>query len=178
MTELLPPDQPPPQPLFPFEHLDLARTQIDRPGILRINKHRGEALQLDRIVWLNEKFSEGVAVKEIRANEWWWSGHLPGSPLYPAALMIEASAQLASLMFQLKDVPDYEFVGFTALDRTRIFCLPKPGDTLVILGKDVKFHIRRMICDLQGYVGRRIMFEARITGMPFSPRGGPIADAE
>ncbi len=176
MTEHPPPDAPLPPPLFDFLHFDLSATLVDRAGIMAINSHRGDALQLDRIVWLNSDRSRAVAVKEIGHNEWWAAGHLPQKPLYPAALMVEAAAQLASLLFQVKDVPEYEFVGFTALDNTRIFFLPKPGDSLVMLAKDVKFNIRRMVCDVQGYVDGRISFEARITGMPFSPKGGAISE--
>lgn len=166
-----------PPRLFDISPYDLNATALDRVGIMKYIAQRGLALQLDRLAWQSPDKSRAIAVKHVRSDEWWASGHVPGQPLMPAVMMIEAGAQLASVIFQSHDVVNYKFIGFTAIDRTKFRGVVHPGDDLIVLGQVFKFHVRRMICDLQGWVGDDLIFESRITGMPLDPRGGSILDA-
>lgn len=152
--------------LFSLDGIDLNATVVDLDGIQAINKHRGEAQQIDRIAWIGEGFAQAVAVRYIRDDEWWCPGHIPGHPIMPAVMMVEAAAQLTSWLFQARKVVDYEFVGFTRIDNTKFRNKVTPGDTLYILANQVKFHLRRFICDAQGIVNGKVAFESRITGMP------------
>lgn len=155
-----------PRLLFDISKIDLSRTMVDLPGIQKLNKHRGEAQQIDRIIWHTPNFTKALATRLIRDDEWWVKGHIPGNPIYPAVMMVEAAAQLSSYMFQARDVPDYEFVGFTGIDNTKFRLKLSPGDTLYILAKEVKFHVRRFVVDAQGVVNGKLAYETRITGMP------------
>ncbi len=152
--------------LFDIEGIDLDATAVDLDGIQDINKHRGEAQQIDRIAWVGEDFNQAVAIRVVRDDEWWCAGHIPGYPVMPAVMMVEAAAQLTSWMFQARKIVEYEFVGFTRIDDTKFRNKVVPGDTLVILANQVKFHVKRFICDTQGVVNGKIAFESRITGMP------------
>ncbi len=166
-----------PPRLFDLSAIDLNATALDRVGIMKYIAQRGLALQLDKLAWFSEDHNRAVAVKHVRDDEWWSAGHVPGQPLMPAVMMIEAGAQLASVIFQIHDVIHHKFIGFTAIDRTKFRGVVHPGDDLIILGQVFKFHPRRMICDLQGWVGDDLIYESRITGMPIDPDGGSLTDA-
>lgn len=155
-----------PRLLFDVREIDLAGTMVDIEEVRQYNKHRGEAEQIDRIVWHNEDYSRAIACRYIRDNEWWVPGHIPGNPILPAVMMVEAAAQLASFTFQVRKFADYNFVGFTGIDNTKFRVTVKPGDMLYLLVQDVKVSIKRMISDAQGMIDGKLVFETRITGMP------------
>ena len=39
-----------------------------------------------------------VGYKDVRADEFWVRGHMPGNPLLPGVLMCEAAAQLCGVL--------------------------------------------------------------------------------
>ncbi|MBL1218886.1 MAG: beta-hydroxyacyl-ACP dehydratase [Planctomycetes bacterium] len=155
-----------PRLLFDIREIDLSATMVDIEEIRRFNKHRGEAEQIDRIVWHSEDYARAVASRLIRDDEWWVAGHVPGNPLLPAVMMVEAAAQVASYTFQVRKFAEYNFVGFTGIDRTKFRQTVSPGDQMYLLVQDVKVNIKRMISDIQGIVDGKLVFETRITGMP------------
>lgn len=167
------------EPLWNWKAHDLAHAQMDRAAIMAVNLHRGTAMLLDRIVYLSEDRQRAIAVAPIRPGEWWQVGHVDGAGTYPPALMIECAAQLASVMFLLAPgVPAYEFAGFASLDNTILLGVPEIGEDLVIVARMHRFNIKGTICDMQGYASGRLLFQARIKGLPFSPRGGPRLKAD
>lgn len=171
-------DAPLPPPLFDWKAFDLSVAQMDRQAIMAVNRHRGASLLLDRIVYLSDDRQRAIALSHVQPGAWWQVGHVAGQGAFPPALMIEAAAQIASIMFLLAPgVPDYEFVGFASLDQTRFFDVPRVGEDLVIVARMHRFNIKGTVCDMQGYASDRLLFEARIKGLPFSPRGGPRAKA-
>lgn len=164
------PRPPAPPLLFDIAGIDLDATAVDIHGIRKYNKHRGEAEQIDRIAWLAEGYHQAIGIRKVRDDEWWCPGHIPGEPIMPAVMMIEAAAQLSSYTYLAREIYRHPFVGFTAIDNTKFRHKVVPGDTLVILAIEVRFQARRFICDVQGLVNGRLAFESRITGMPiFKP---------
>ncbi len=167
------------EPLWDWRAHNLATVQMDRAAIMAVNLHRGASLLLDRIVYLSEDRQRAIAVAPIRAGEWWQVGHAEGKGSYPPALMIECAAQLASVMFLLAPgVPAYKFTGFASLDDTILLGVPKVGEDLVIVARMHRFNVKGTICDMQGYASDRLLFQARIKGLPFNPRGGPRLKAD
>jgi len=106
-----------------------------------------------------------VAWRDVRDDEFWVPGHIPGRPLFPGVLMIEAAAQLASFMV-LRRLPDHDFLGFAGVDDVKFRGQVVPGDRLYVLMEQTEFRRRRCICNTQGLVRGEIVFEATITGMP------------
>ena len=78
--------------LFPLDGIDLSRTQHGIEEIERINPHRGHMRLLDGIIWLPPEKDRGLAFKDVKADEFWVPGHIPGRPLFPGVLMAEAAA--------------------------------------------------------------------------------------
>ena len=106
-----------------------------------------------------------MAFKDVRDDEFWVRGHIPGRPLLPGVLMIEAAAQMSSLYYKYVQ-KDPRFLGFGAVDGVKFRGQVVPGDRLLLLGKAVEIRSRRAVFDTQGVVGDKLVFEARITGMP------------
>ena len=130
-----------------------------------VNPHRGNMRLLDRIAHVSDDARQYVAVKEVGHDEFWVDGHIPGRPIFPGVLMIEAAAQLSSFMF-LRKMKQGGFMGFAGVDDVRFRGQVTCGDRLLILGEEINFRPRRAICQCQAVVNGNLVFEARIKGMP------------
>jgi len=159
--------------LFDISSIDLSARQMSREDIGRLNPHRGVMALLDGVVWIDEPVDHGIAVKHVRDNEFWVPGHIPGYPLLPGVLMVEAAAQLSSLMYYRRSGMTW-FAGFVRIEDTTFRGQVLPGNDLYILCKCVKYSLKRFISDVQGLVDGQIVFEGRLTGMAF-PKVGPEA---
>lgn len=151
--------------LFDLSGIDLTRVQCGVAEIERVNPQRGDMRMLDGINYISEDRNRAVAYKDVRADEFWVPGHVPGRPLFPGVLMLEAAAQLASYLTLLR-LEDVDFMGFVGLDDVKFRGQVVPGDRLHILGEGLECRRRRSICVAQGVVHGTLVFEARITGMP------------
>lgn len=155
----------PPSLLFDLKGIDLDHVQYDVEAIQHTNPQRGAMHMLDGILYVNEGQSRAVAYKDVREDEFWVPGHIPGRPLFPGVLMIEAAAQLASFLV-IRRLGTIKFMGFVAADQVKFRSQVVPGDRLYILGEEVQFRPRRFICAAQGVVNGEMVFEATVTGMP------------
>lgn len=156
-----------PQLLFDLSALDLNKVLHGPEYIESYNPHRGCMRLLDAIVW--EDFSSGnpraVAYKDIRDDEFWVPGHIPGRPIFPGVLMIEAAAQFASYL-TMRTLEKVSFIGFAGVDKVKFRGQVTPGDRFYVLIDGINVKPRRSICTAQGVVNGNLVFEAIITGMP------------
>lgn len=164
----------PADPILDLTSIDLRAVAMDRGAIAQWLPHRGELALLDAVVWLNSSMSEGVAVKHVRSDEFWCAGHIPGKPIMPGVLMVEAGAQLASVMYYKRTQID-NFAGFTRIDNMSFRGHVRPGDSLYILCREVKFSPKRFVTDIQGLVDGNVVFDGQITGMTL-PQLGKIRE--
>ncbi|MBE3070178.1 MAG: beta-hydroxyacyl-ACP dehydratase [Acidobacteria bacterium] len=151
--------------LVDLSKLDLDRVEIPIEEIRKVNPHRYEMEQLSGVIHLDAAAGQIVAFKEVRPDEFWVRGHIPGRPLLPGVLMIEAAAQMCSFYYK-RVQEDPRFLGFGGVDGVKFRGQVVPGDRLLLLGQAVEIRNRRAVFDTQGVVGDRMVFEARITGMP------------
>ena len=86
----------PPQTLYDISGIDLNRILYDQEDIRANNPQRGDMEMLNAIVFANPDQGHIIGYKDIGDKEFWVEGHIPGRPLVPGVLMIEAGAQLAS----------------------------------------------------------------------------------
>ena len=64
-----------------------------------------------------------LGFKDVTENEFWVRGHIPGRPIMPGVIMIEAAAQMAS--FFMKRVYGLTgFIGFSGIER---YPVPRDG---------------------------------------------------
>ena len=152
------------KPLFDTSTLDRSARRFSRADIEKQNPHRGEMALLDWVVWTTDDYKQGVGLKHIRDDEFWVPGHFPSKPLFPGVLMIEAGAQLACFLYNIRR-PDPKLVAFLRIEDASFRNSVQPGDDLYLLCSEVKFGSRRFVSDVQGMVGDKIAFDARISGM-------------
>ena len=152
--------------------IDSVEFDIDRPvasieEIRRYNPQRYEMEQLTGILYEDTEKITCIGYKDVTDDEFWIRGHMPGSPLMPGVIMCEAAAQLASYYTQKHDLLGAEIVGFGGLEDVRFREMVYPGDRLVIALQRLK--TRRgavIICRFQGTVGRTLVVEGKIKGIP------------
>ena len=123
--------------------------------------------QLDAVTHLDPGPLEIVGYRDIRADEFWVRGHIPGRPLMPGVVMLEALAQLTSFYIG-HEIPDIGFIGFGGVDGVKFRATVVPGQRLVLLGKGVTIRSRVAVFDTQGWVDGKLAVEAR-TGHLDSP---------
>lgn len=106
--------------------------RLDINQIKEYLPHRYPMLLVDRVLdW--ESGKRITAIKNITANEEFFSGHFPHRPVMPGVLMIEALAQTAAILsFLTAGVkPDASsVVYFAGIDNARFKRPVEPGDQL------------------------------------------------
>ena len=158
----------PPRALIPLETLDLDRVVADIEAIRRVNPQRYEMEQLSRIVHYDPEAGSVAGVLDVAEEPFWARGHIPGRPLMPGVVMIEAAAQLCSwAVRQVYDPDAYgdRFFGFGGIDDVKFRGTVFPGQQMVILGVKDEVRPRRAVFATQGWVEGRMVFQAKITGM-------------
>ncbi|MGC6441030.1 MAG: 3-hydroxyacyl-ACP dehydratase FabZ family protein [Rubripirellula sp.] len=152
--------------------IDLSLFDVDQPiadieEIRQYNPQRHEMEQLTAILYEDLENHCCAAVKDLSEEEFWVRGHMPGMPLMPGVVMLEAVAQLSSYFTQKHDLLGSEMVGFGGLDSVRFRGVVSPGDRLILLVKMVKTRRGRMIvADFQGVVGDNVVLEGTLRGIP------------
>jgi 3-hydroxyacyl-[acyl-carrier-protein] dehydratase len=154
---------PPPLILDPAT-LDFEHPIVDSAEIRRINPHRFEFELIDAIVHCDKENVVFAGYHDVREDAWWVRGHIPGRPLFPGVLMIEAAAQMASFLTHY--MLGFEgFIGFSGVTNVKFRGTVTPPARFVIVGRGKNVKRRRTVCECQGFVGNTMVFEAEVTGM-------------
>jgi 3-hydroxyacyl-[acyl-carrier-protein] dehydratase len=159
----------PPPLLFDLSQIDLnAPPVFDKEAICRVNPQRFEMQQLDGILWYDKGKLQILGYKDVTEHEFWIRGHIPGRPLMPGVIMIEAAAQLSS--FFIKQVFNEQgFIGFAGIEEAKFRSIVEPGQRLYLLGHAIKYKHRKttthVTTAVQGVVGDTMVFEAIVSGM-------------
>jgi len=154
----------PPQTIFDITGIDFTKDVYDQEVVRSCNPQRGDMEMLNGIIHVNTEKHEVIGYKNIGYTEFWAPGHIPGRPLFPGVLMIEAAAQLASF-YARKHLDWTGFIGFGGVDECRFRKEVLQGDRLIVLGKLIWQRHRRINCIEQGWVNGSLVFETRITGV-------------
>ena len=153
----------PPSLIFDISGIDLNAVVVDQEGIRALNPQRGTMEHLNGINWFNQ---DGCVMgyKDVRADEFWVEGHIPGRPLLPGVIMIEAAAQLAS--FYVKGVLKAPgFIGFGGVEDCKFRQSVTPGSRLYLIGKQLSARHSRFTSKIQGLVNGQLVFETVIVGV-------------
>lgn len=159
----------PPPLLFDLSKIDLEAPPVfDKEAICKVNPQRFEMQQLDGVIWYDKEKSQILGYKDVTDKEFWIRGHIPGRPLMPGVIMIEAAAQLSS--FFVKQIFNEQgFIGFAGIEEAKFRSIIEPGRRLYMLGQITKYKRRQntthVTTAVQGVVGDMMVFETVVAGM-------------
>jgi 3-hydroxyacyl-[acyl-carrier-protein] dehydratase len=148
--------------------LDLNHVVADQEAIRKCNPQRFEMEHLNGIIYVDPVQHLVVGYKDVRADEFWVRGHMPGYPLLPGVLMCEAAAQLCSYYTQTQGINPGDFIGFGGMENVRFRSPVRPGARLLLVGKATRLNRRQTLFTVQGFVGDTMAFHADIIGVPLS----------
>lgn len=150
--------------LFDLSRIDLTKTVFDRTAIAEVNPQSHEMAQLDGIIWHDRDKLLILGYKDVTDSEFWVRGHIPGRPIMPAVIMVEAAAQVSS--FFMKRIYGLKgFIGFSGIERAKFREAVVPGDRLYLLAHISKVRSRQFSSDVQGVVNDKMVFDTTVTGM-------------
>ena len=153
----------PPSLIFDISGVDLDAVVADQEQLREFNPQRGAMEHLNGIIWVNQPADEVIGFKDVRADEFWVEGHIPGRPLLPGVIMIESAAQLCS--YYVKGVQKKPgFIGFGGVEDCKFRKQVAPGVRIILLAKLMNSRHSRFTSKIQGLVNGDLVFEATIIG--------------
>lgn len=148
---------------------DYKVSPMSRPPALDVNKimkilpHRYPFLLVDRILAF-ESMKSVTGIKNVTVNEPFFQGHWPDLPVMPGVLIVEAMAQVSSvLIFGENGEPQNRLAFFMGVERAKFRRTVVPGDQLVIEAEMV--HFRHNACKVRAIaqVDGQVAAEATMT---------------
>ena len=136
---------------------------MDNVGIQNMLPHRFPMQLVDKIIDIKDQTIVGL--KNVTANEPFFTGHFPGNPVMPGVLIVEAMAQVGGILILGKqDDPSGYNTYFLKIDNVKFRQKVVPGDTLIFLVKNT-CELRHGIGTMVGYafVGENCVAEATFT---------------
>ncbi|WP_206811175.1 3-hydroxyacyl-ACP dehydratase FabZ [Paradesulfitobacterium ferrireducens] len=134
---------------------------IDIDKIQEILPHRYPFLLVDRII----EFEEGkraVGIKNVSANEGFFSGHFPKYPVMPGVLIMECLAQVGAIILLSKE----EYAGriplFAGMDEVRFKRQVRPGDQLRLEVNVLKLRHGVGVAEGKAYVGDELAASGKV----------------
>jgi 3-hydroxyacyl-[acyl-carrier-protein] dehydratase len=149
--------------------------QLDIQQIQSILPHRYPFLLIDRVLEIERK-KRILALKNVSANEPFFSGHFPGRPIMPGVLIIEAMAQAGGALL-LTEVPDRhgKLMVFTGIERAKFRRPVVSGDQLRIEVSVVVWRTNavKMLgrAQVDGKLACEAVISCRLVDMPGSGSG-------
>lgn len=132
----------------------------------KVLKQRGRFFLLDGVSAMLSEPDRVVGFKEIRADDWWASDHIPGRPIFPGVLMIEAAAHLCSYDYMMRHHKGEDFfLGFGGTNETRFRGLVAPPCRLVFVAEARRVRKSLFTYYAQAFVGSELVFESEIMGV-------------
>jgi 3-hydroxyacyl-[acyl-carrier-protein] dehydratase len=156
----------PPPLLYDLARLDPDKVLYDRAFIYERLPQSHEFALLDGVLTHDRAADLCVAYHDCRADGWWTRGHIPGRPIFPGVLQLEAAAQVVAFSTRYVDGLDC-FVAFGGVEDCRFREAVYPPSRIIFISKIRENRPRRVIGDVQGVVDGRMVFHARITGLAF-----------
>jgi len=154
----------PPPLLVDLDKLNTDRVLYDRSFIYSRLPQREEFSILDGVVFLDREAGLCVAYHDCRVDAWWVRGHIPGRPILPGVLQLEAAAQLIAFATRYVDGLDM-FVAFGGVEVCRFREAVVPPARLWLISRITENRTRRVVGEAQGVVDGRLVFHATITGL-------------
>jgi 3-hydroxyacyl-[acyl-carrier-protein] dehydratase len=114
--------------------------QLDIEKIKELIPQRFPFIMIDKILEI-EPGKHAIALKNVSMNEEFFQGHFPGTPVMPGALILEAMAQTAIVLFAFGKEdrePGKKPIYYFGSAKARFLHPVVPGDRLKIKVVNVK----------------------------------------
>ena len=164
----------PAAPIIDLASLDLTQEVVTKSGLEEYLQQRGSFAMLDGVLVSDPEAGVVVAYKDIRADDWWAADHIPGRPMFPGALQIEAAAQAASFEYTAHRLNvgaggshGERFVGFGGVDNVRFRGVVTPECRFIVAVRLLKHSSRMFRYDAQGFVDQKMVFAGEVLGVTF-----------
>ena len=134
---------------------------LDVQEIAEILPHRYPMLMVDRIVDFNEESIIGI--KNIAANEPYFTGHFPGYPVMPGVLIIESMAQVSGILVaKLAPHTRGKLMYLASIDEAKFRKPVVPGDQLRLEMKLIR--LKHAVAKIKGVatVDGQVVAEASV----------------
>jgi len=155
----------PPPLLFSLDGLDVGRVELTRGQIYDLLPHRHEFMLLGGVCMMDRANKRLVAFADVGMDDWWVRGHIPQRTLLPGALILEMAGQASAIAARkLADLDG--FMGFGGVDDCKFRETVVPPARLFLLCQGEEYRPRRIVSSTQGVMDGRIVFEAKIIGVP------------
>ena len=136
---------------------------MDNVRIRQLLPHRYPMQLVDKVIAMGA--TSIVGVKNVTANEPFFTGHFPEEPVMPGVLQVEAMAQCGGLLVLSQvENPEQWSTYFLKIDDVKFRCKVVPGDTL-LFRVELLSPVRHGISSMKGYVfvGDHVVSEATFT---------------
>lgn len=142
----------------------------DIEEIRRYNSQRFEMEQLTGILYENFEEKTAVGYLDTSDKSFWVRGHMPDFPLMPGVIMCEAAAQVTGFFANKFDLMSGCLIGLGGIDAVRFRGVVRPGDRFIVQVKAVHCKKFLLTAEFVGLVGRSIVCEGIVKGVPLSNR--------
>jgi beta-hydroxyacyl-ACP dehydratase FabZ len=135
---------------------------LDVKEIQKYLPHRYPFLLVDRILEI-EPHKKISGIKNVTFNESFFQGHFPEHPVMPGVLVIEALAQVCSvlLMFSIKEVRNKLFY-LAGMEKVRFRKPVSPGDQLKLEGEVLRVRSKFAVMQAKATVENELVAEATL----------------
>ena len=138
-------------------------TRMEVEDIVELLPHRYPFMLVDRIIEHLPEENRIVGLKNLTFNETFFQGHFPGNPVMPGVLQLEAMAQVAGVMLNLRAGNKGKIAYFMSINNAKFRRMVKPGDQLRFEIEGIRLRSRMAVVKGCAYVGEELASEAELS---------------
>ncbi|MFT7464967.1 MAG: 3-hydroxyacyl-[acyl-carrier-protein] dehydratase [Pseudohongiellaceae bacterium] len=151
----------------PSQWID-APLEVDLAGVQELIPQRFELGLLHGIHHHDVEGKLAIGFHQTSEDDFWVKGHIPGRPLMPGVVMVEAAAQVCAwLSASLMSQEEGQMFGFGGVDKVRFRGQVLPGQKLLLVSQVNRLRRSLARFSTQAFVDNEMVYEGEIIGLSF-----------